>query len=624
MNKALAALYTTATISLQASLCSKLSLLVLSRLVFPRSPTTGRASDSASARPPALRMSHTGEYSRFFAAGPTAGAAMPSRRVTRSQRATGEASANTSAGTTTTTTLPSSPVRKAKRKPETSPPVSPPALPLPLRTRTRTRATRSSAAPAPVVKSEQIADIEDFASSASRPRRATKRARVGAEARAPPASRQDSAATDDDDDDSGNDVASGSGSDAGYEQEQDSPSASELSAPPSSDESDGYVSGGGGAAKKSAKTRSRATARGDGRSVAAAGGGSKARARKPARKTKAEADAKEARSPLPDIPASGSEPPHWRELYALVLQMRQPGGIAGNAAVDTMGCERLADRSASARDQRFHTLVSLMLSSQTKDTVTSVVMKRLQTELPGYGPGAPAGLNVENVLAVDAALLNEMIWAVGFHNNKTKYIKQTAEILRDKWHSDIPDTIAGLTSLPGVGPKMAYLCMSHAWHRTEGIGVDVHVHRLTNMWAWHRTRTPEETRVALQRWLPHDRWAEINWLLVGFGQTVCPAAGRNCGGCDVGLAGLCVAADKKKVAEGLKWATLGREKTEDDMKAEKKMEGKAEGEAEGKAVKLGGVGATEDKKDVKTPINDEVDHKQDFKDGTIRVKKEQD
>ena len=31
---------------------------------------------------------------------------------------------------------------------------------------------------------------------------------------------------------------------------------------------------------------------------------------------------------------------------------------------------------------------------------------------------------------------------------------------------------------------------------------------------------PEETRRSLEAWLPTDRWTEINWLLVGFGQEV--------------------------------------------------------------------------------------------------------
>ncbi|KAK2062217.1 DNA glycosylase [Colletotrichum caudatum] len=247
---------------------------------------------------------------------------------------------------------------------------------------------------------------------------------------------------------------------------------------------------------------------------------------------------------------SHTEPPSdWESIYDAVKRMRLYGA-ARNAAVDTMGCERLFHPDASERDRRYHILTALMLSSQTKDTVNAVAMKRLMTELPPHEPGAPGGLNLENVLAVDPTSLNELIWAVGFHNNKTKYIKAAAEILRDRFGGDIPDTIEGLTSLPGVGPKMAYLCLSAAWDRTEGIGVDVHVHRITNLWGWHKTTQPEATRLALQSWLPKDKWREINWLLVGFGQTVCLPVGRKCGECDLGLSGMCKAAERKKVNEG--------------------------------------------------------------------------
>lgn len=136
------------------------------------------------------------------------------------------------------------------------------------------------------------------------------------------------------------------------------------------------------------------------------------RARKPARKTRDPETGETTVSP----------PSDWEEMYNTVLAMRQPGGVASNAAVDTMGCERLADPNASPRDQRFHTLVSLMLSSQTKDTTNAVVMAKLKTELPPYREGAPPGLNLENMLAVEPNLLNQFIWAVGFHNNKTKYV----------------------------------------------------------------------------------------------------------------------------------------------------------------------------------------------------------
>ncbi|KAK3308987.1 DNA glycosylase [Chaetomium strumarium] len=321
------------------------------------------------------------------------------------------------------------------------------------------------------------------------------------------------------------------------------------------------------------------------------------------------------------------EPPSdWEEIYNLVKEMRLTGPAA-NAAVDTMGCERLARPDASARDRRFHTLVALMLSSQTKDTVNAEAMARLQNELPPYEPGAPPGLNLENMLAVDPKLLNELIGKVGFHNNKTKYLKQTAEILKSHYASDIPDTIEGLTSLPGVGPKMAHLCMSapHGWNRVEGIGVDVHVHRITNLWGWQSppTKTPEDTRRALEAWLPRDRWREINWLLVGFGQTVCLPVGRKCGKCELGLSGLCKAADRAKVALGRKLrngVAVKKEKEEEEM-VEVEVDGEGGGrvkvkkeEAEVKIEKGKGEVKIEKKEDLM---------KVDEEEAGVKVKKEE-
>ena len=72
-------------------------------------------------------------------------------------------------------------------------------------------------------------------------------------------------------------------------------------------------------------------------------------------------------------------PPNWEEVYALTREMRNENV----APVDTMGCESLADRQRTPRDQRFQTLVALMLSSQTKDTVTAVAIRGMQEDMPG-------------------------------------------------------------------------------------------------------------------------------------------------------------------------------------------------------------------------------------------------
>ena len=245
-------------------------------------------------------------------------------------------------------------------------------------------------------------------------------------------------------------------------------------------------------------------------------------------------------------------PSNWSKIYSIVKEMREANPTA---PVDTMGCEDLYWQTSPPREKRFHTLTALMLSSQTKDTVTAAAMQRLHTELLQTASGetnervdaqdktqndiGPSQLTVANIIACDPKHLDSLIGKVGFHNNKTKYIKAAAIVLRDQYKGDIPSTIEGLVSLPGVGPKMAYLCMSAAWGIVEGIGVDVHVHRITNLWGWHKTKTPEETRAWLEGWLPKDKWHDINKMLVGLGQTVCLPVGRRCGECWLSGKGLC-------------------------------------------------------------------------------------
>ncbi|KAI5193637.1 hypothetical protein AUEXF2481DRAFT_34603 [Aureobasidium subglaciale EXF-2481] len=280
--------------------------------------------------------------------------------------------------------------------------------------------------------------------------------------------------------------------------------------------------------------------------------------------------------------ATVEPPPNWEQMYSITAEMRKKVV----APVDTMGCESLAEESRSPIDRRLQTLVALMLSSQTKDTVNAVAMKNLQDNLEG-------GFNLAALLTVEPERLNELIAKVGFHNNKTKYIKATAEILRDRFDGDIPDTIEGLVSLPGVGPKMAYLTMSAAWGRDEGIGVDVHVHRITNLWGWHKTRNPEETRAELESWLPREKWHDINHLLVGFGQTICLPVGRKCNNCVLATEGLCPSAViKKEVTKRVKKVKdEGEVKTEIDAIIK---EEKADEDAPPLDVPLAGAGTVPD------------------------------
>jgi endonuclease III len=204
-------------------------------------------------------------------------------------------------------------------------------------------------------------------------------------------------------------------------------------------------------------------------------------------------------------PGSHGPPAGWEDIYALVVELRKDR----TAPCDDSGCEALPDRTQTPRDFRFQVLISLMLSSQTKDATVGEAIRSMQKANV---------LNVESIVAMDASELNSYINKVGFHNNKTKFIKQTVEILKEKFDNDIPPAASIMMELPGVGPKMAYICENVAWNRQTGIGVDTHMHRLFNALNWVKSNTPEQTRVQLESWLPRDKWAEVNLLWVGFGQ----------------------------------------------------------------------------------------------------------
>ena len=199
-------------------------------------------------------------------------------------------------------------------------------------------------------------------------------------------------------------------------------------------------------------------------------------------------------------------PTGWQEIYTLVEELRQDR----SAPVDSDGSEALPDKSADPKTWRFQVLIALMLSSQTKDAVVGETMRRLQAH----------GLTVENLSKTSKEDLNALIFKVGFHNNKTKYIQQTVEILKDKYKGDIPPCAKTMMELPGVGPKMAFIVENVAWGKQSGIGIDTHMHRMFNELRWVKSKNPEQTRVQLEAWLPKEYWPSVNLLWVGMGQEV--------------------------------------------------------------------------------------------------------
>ena len=146
--------------------------------------------------------------------------------------------------------------------------------------------------------------------------------------------------------------------------------------------------------------------------------------------------------------------------YRLITKMREEkDGSAFNAPVDTLGCDILGTRPEEnltpdellqqQKTFRYQSLLALMLSSQTKDAVTAAAMTKLKAH----------GCTVDNINNTSAEKIAELIYPVSFYKRKSVYIKNATKICKEQSGGDIPPDAAGLQKLPGVGPKMAYLCM---------------------------------------------------------------------------------------------------------------------------------------------------------------------
>ncbi|HEV2853340.1 MAG TPA: endonuclease III [Thermoanaerobaculia bacterium] len=173
-------------------------------------------------------------------------------------------------------------------------------------------------------------------------------------------------------------------------------------------------------------------------------------------------------------------------------------------------------------DCPFELLVACIISIRTLDEVTLVCARRLfgLTRTP------------EALSRLPAETIDEAIGACTFHEPKARQIQEIARRIVAEHGGKLPCRDDVLLSFSGVGPKCANLVLGIGCGEAR-IGVDVHVHRVTNRWGYVRETTPEKTLAALEEKLPRRYWVEINRLLVPFGKHVCTGKLPRCSTCPV-------------------------------------------------------------------------------------------
>jgi endonuclease-3 len=174
-------------------------------------------------------------------------------------------------------------------------------------------------------------------------------------------------------------------------------------------------------------------------------------------------------------------------------------------------------------DTPFVTLISCLLSLRTKDKVTAEASHRLLKKY--HTPQQLSAMPIKNI--------ESLIYPVGFYKTKAKRIKEISTTLLKNYDGKVPDDFDELMKLKGVGRKTANIVMVYGHKKHGFLPIDTHCHRVPNRLGWIRTRTPEETEMALKKILPERYWDDFNDLFVRFGQTICVPVSPLCSRCPI-------------------------------------------------------------------------------------------
>ncbi|HEX8238012.1 MAG TPA: endonuclease III [Abditibacteriaceae bacterium] len=192
------------------------------------------------------------------------------------------------------------------------------------------------------------------------------------------------------------------------------------------------------------------------------------------------------------------------------------------AAIDPYPKAALFELAEDGFNSVFEQLVACIISIRTYDETMLPAAKRLFAVAR-----TPQQMSELLPDAIDA-----LIRDCTFHEPKAHQIHDIARIAVEQHGGELPCRQEVLLSLRGVGPKCANLVLGIAC-REPFIGVDIHVHRVTNRWGYVAEKTPEKTMAALQRKLPREYWININRLLVPFGKHICTGNLPKCSTCPV-------------------------------------------------------------------------------------------
>lgn len=133
----------------------------------------------------------------------------------------------------------------------------------------------------------------------------------------------------------------------------------------------------------------------------------------------------------------------------------------------------------------------------------------------------------------DIPKLESLVRPTGFYRNKAKNIKAACKIIVEKHGGGVPRTMEGMLELPGVARKTANIVLGNSYGVVEGVPVDTHAIRISQLLGWTKNTQQEKIEQDLMALLPREDWLEVSDLFVHHGRAVCIARRPLCSRCPV-------------------------------------------------------------------------------------------
>lgn len=171
----------------------------------------------------------------------------------------------------------------------------------------------------------------------------------------------------------------------------------------------------------------------------------------------------------------------------------------------------------------FELLVAVILSAQCTDVRVNIVTEKMFKIV--NTPEGFARMKLEEI--------EELIRSTGFYRNKAKNIKLCSEQLLERYNGKIPQDMGQLVELAGVGRKTANVVRGEIWRLADGITVDTHVKRLSNLIGLVKESDVLKIEKELMKIVPREEWIDFSHYLILQGRDKCIARRPKCSECEI-------------------------------------------------------------------------------------------